>query len=358
MLDKVKEFIKSTENNLVEATASRDGPLSTEIILKLLDYKKVNYVEKSLDGLPFFLKAPSHILIPDTLCGGFRLVIPREEIESVPFRVRKVIRPTQIFLGINDKGEDLMLNLSEITHAIIAGATGAGKSMCIHTILHSLLVKRGVELVYLDPKKVESQLYSGLVSSGEISIASNARDIVGELTRVHNWMEDRYRYMAQRRTRDAMAQWLTDGDSNLKPMVLVCDEVGDMFTEIPEARNLLLSLSSKARAAGLRIFLATQRPDAKIIDGAIKANFTTRICFKTSSRVDSSIVLGFGGGEHLRGKGHGILLKNDGTVITFKGAMVDQVRLNKYGISVVPEANTPTLLNSSMERLNQLKKLK
>ncbi len=358
MLDKVKEFIKSTDNVLVEAIEAREGTLSTEIILKLLDYKKVNHVEKSLDGLPFFLKAPAHILIPDTLCGGFRLVIPRENIETVPFRVGKIIKPTQIFLGINDKGEDLILNLNEITHTIIAGATGAGKSMCIHTILHSLLVKSGVDIIYLDPKKVESQLYSGLISSNGINLASNSRDILNELNHIHNWMEDRYKYMAQQRVRDAMTSWLTVGDPKLKPMVLVCDEVGDMISESPEVRNILLSLSSKSRAAGLRIFLATQRPDVKIIDGAIKANFTTRICFKTSSRVDSSIILGFGGGEHLRGKGHGILLKSDGTVITFKGAMVDQVRLNKYSISSVPEANIPTLLNSSMERLNQLKKLK
>ena len=359
MLKKVKEFLISTGNNLVEAINCREGPLSTEVILKLLDYKKVGLVEKSLEGLSFFLQVPSHILIPNPLCGGFRLIIPVEDIKSVPFNEKKIIRPTQMFLGIDDRGADLIICLSEITHTLIAGATGSGKSMCIHTIIHSLLAKQGTSIIYLDPKRVEGQLYSGL-GSDTMQIASAPRDILSELTIAHSWMEDRYQYMANHHIREAMPQWLKNYDENLKPMVLICDEVGDMLSEIPTARNILLSLSSKSRAAGLRIFLATQRPDVKIIDGAIKANFTTRICFKTSSRVDSSIILGFGGGEHLRGKGHGILLSGDNNITTFKGAVIEGIRLNKYSTTDVycPAAAASVVLKSTEEDFNQLKKLK
>jgi S-DNA-T family DNA segregation ATPase FtsK/SpoIIIE len=220
--------------------------------------------------------------------------------------------------------------------------------------------RTGTGIVYLDPKRVESQLYSGIANPDIMRIASTNEDILKELTMIHSWMEDRYQYMANRHIRDAMSKWLENHDENLKPMVLICDEVGDMFSEIPAAKNILLSLSSRSRAAGLRIFLATQRPDAKIIDGAIKANFTTRICFKTSSRIDSSIILGFGGGEHLRGKGHGILLSNDNSITTFKGAVIEGIRLSKYSTTdtYCPAAAAPVVLDSIRENLGQLKKLK
>jgi DNA segregation ATPase FtsK/SpoIIIE, S-DNA-T family len=333
MLDKIQEYLKTTGNQIVEATEIKEGVLHTEVTLKVKDFSNTNKLEKSLLGLPFFVKCANHILVPAPENGTFRLIIPNQDIKSVKFDPTAITKPTRIFLGVDEGGDKLFLDLDKITHTLIAGATGSGKSMVIHSIIHSLLNRGSVDIRFLDPKKVESQMYLG---AKEITIASTPVEISIQLKQIHKWMEDRYDLMAKRNIRDAMEQWVASKytDVSLRPMVLIVDEVADLFSENKAAKNEILILSSKARAAGLRIFLATQRPDAKIIDGAIKANFTTRICLKTSSRIDSMVVLGFAGAENLRGNGHGLLNMPDGRLIPFKGAFLDSIRMARFSMPV------------------------
>lgn len=329
LLEKIQGYLKSTKNSFVEATDIKAGPLHTEVTLKVKTFDGISKIEKSLEGLPFFVQCPNPIVMPEPESGSFRLIIPNKDLENVKFDVNKIVRPTQILLGSDEVGDRLLLDLTKITHTIIAGATGSGKSMVIHSIIHSIMQYNNVDIVFLDPKKVESQMYTG--AQDRIRIASTPAEIMAELNRIQEWMEKRYAYMSSMNIRDAMEQWATTyDDEKLRPLVLIVDEVADLFCENKAARNSLLILSSKARAAGLRIFLATQRPDAKIIDGAIKANFTTRICLKTSSKIDSMIVLGFTGAENLRGNGHGLLLTPSGRLIPFKGAYIEPVRLTRY----------------------------
>ena len=330
MLEKIQEYLKTTGNSFVEATEIKEGVLHSEVTLKVKSFEGISKIEKSLEGLPFFVQCPAPIIMPQPESGTFRLIIPNKVLKSVKFDASYIRKPTQIFLGIDESGDKLYLDISKITHTIIAGATGSGKSMVIHSIIHSLMQFDEVDIVFLDPKKVESQMYTGEMK--RVHLASTPADITMELVRIHKWMEDRYAYMATKNIRDAMEGWTASQfkDTNLRPMVLVVDEVADLFCENKAAKSAMLVLSSKARAAGLRIFLATQRPDARIIDGAIKANFTTRICLKTSSKVDSMIVLGFTGAENLRGNGHGLLLKASGELVPFKGAYLDAIRLGQY----------------------------
>ena len=330
MLAKIQEYLKTTGNSFVEATEIKEGVLHSEVTLKVKSFEGVSKIEKSLEGLPFFVQCPSPIIMPQPESGTFRLIIPNKELKSVKFDPSCIHKPTQVFLGIDEFGDKLYLDLSKTTHTIIAGATGSGKSMVIHSIIHSLMQFDEVDISFLDPKKVESQMYTG--ASDRINFASTPADIAAELARIHKWMEARYAYMSTRNIRDSMEGWVSSQfkDENLRPMVLVVDEVADLFCENKAAKSAMLVLSSKARAAGLRIFLATQRPDAKIIDGAIKANFTTRICLKTSSKIDSMIVLGFAGAENLRGNGHGLLLQASGKLVPFKGAYMDTIRLGQY----------------------------
>ena len=332
--DLVTKYLKSINNITLEAISERDGPLNTEVYLILKDFSKARTVERVMEGFPFFARKPQHILISDSNGGGFRLIIPKDKISTVKFKIDSLLKPTYMYLGIDEKGEDLLLNLLDLHHVIIAGSTGSGKSMLIHSIIHSLLHGGKTEIVFIDPKKVESQMYAGLASrtNSLVTLASSPSDILNVLRDTKKWMENRYKYLAVKRSRDAMSEWLNSGfqDYNVIPRVLICDEVADIFNDLKEAKSEMLTLSSKARASGLRIFLATQRPDAKIIDGAIKANFTTRICLKTASRIDSSVVLGFGGAENLRGRGNGLLLKENGTLINFQGSMVPSIRMLQY----------------------------
>jgi DNA segregation ATPase FtsK/SpoIIIE-like protein len=355
MLEKIQKYLKETGNVFVEAVSIKEGILHSEVTLKVKAFEYISKVEKSLDGLPYFVQCPSPIIMPNPENGCFKLIIPHKDIKNIKFDSSHLIRPTQIFLGMDESGDRLMLDLSKTTHTIIAGATGSGKSMVIHSIIHSLLQFDAVDIVFLDPKKVESQMYTG--AKGQMSIASTPADISGQLSRIHKWMESRYSYMAKLNIRDAMDRWVTSSfsDTNLRPMVLIVDEVADLFSENKAAKSELLVLSSKARAAGLRIFLATQRPDAKIIDGAIKANFTTRICLKTSSKIDSMIVLGFTGAENLRGNGHGLLLLSSGSLIPFKGAYIDNIRLARYTSDKTIEEPISSL--SDMIVTNDIKRL-
>ena len=336
MLKKIQEFLKTTRNKCVEATAIKHGVLQTEVTLRVISFADISRIEKSLQGLSFYVQCPNHILIPKPETGEYRLIIPNASIENVKFSLSQFARPTHIFIGMDEQGDDVRLDIARITHAIIAGATGSGKSMVIHAIIHSLLSSGLVKVIFLDPKRVESQMYMGKASDDPdtMVIASDPTDISNGLADIQRVMEDRYKYMAEHNIRDAMDSWLRSNysDYNLRPIVLVVDEVADLFNDNKEAKSKMLSLSSKARAAGIKIFLATQRPDAKIIDGAIKANFTTRICLKTSSAIDSTIVLGFPGAEHLSGNGHGLLLMPSGTLVPFKGALLDNITLGRYSI--------------------------
>jgi len=331
MLEKIQEYLESTNNELVKATKLKHGILHSEITLELQSFCDVSKIEKSLVGLPFYVKCHTPILTSSPTTGSFRLLIPNDEIKTVKFNKSKARDSSKIFIGAKDDGSDLYLNLTWGSHVLLAGATGSGKSMLIHTMIQSLLSSGGTNIIFLDPKRVESQVYEGIYG---VQTAHSINQINHTLKEVKTWVNNRYAVMAKTNTRDAIDAWYKSYASgrwdyeDVRPTILIIDEIADLFNDSKEAKNSILVLSSKARAAGLRIILATQRPDSKIIDGAIKANFTTRICLKTSSRVDSRIVLGVAGAEHLLGRGHGLLMPPTGELIPFQGAYVDPITMS------------------------------
>jgi S-DNA-T family DNA segregation ATPase FtsK/SpoIIIE len=249
--------------------------------------------------------------------SGVRVLAPIQDSGLVGFEVPLKHRtfPKQkpkgegfnIAIGVNISGETVRMDLRQAPHVLISGATGSGKSTGVASIISQLLdAPAGVlDLVLLDPKMVELAQFKkdAAVYADEMpEICRALKALVGE-------MNDRYKILQKKKVKNLEQYREKGGDL---PFVFVfLDEyaecaISEMYGA--EIKTALLTLAGKARAAGIHIVLTTQRPSTKIISGDIKANFPTRIAFKTSSAVDSQVILDVAGAEKLLGKGDMLFL--------------------------------------------------
>ena len=213
-------------------------------------------------------------------------------------------------------------------HALIAGATKSGKSVCINTILVSLLIKNSpdqLKLILVDPKKVELSFYNDLPH-----LATPVIDDALIATEALKWaveeMERRYQILSQTRVRNIEdynnKRKMKPELENLPFIVIVVDEFNDLVMQCGvEANDAIVRLAQKARAAGIHIILATQRPTVNVVNGTIKANITCRIAFRVAADGDSRIILDEQGAENLLGYGD-MLIKNNGTPERVQGAYI------------------------------------
>jgi S-DNA-T family DNA segregation ATPase FtsK/SpoIIIE len=212
-------------------------------------------------------------------------------------------------LGKDTQGGCFYADLSRMPHLLIAGATGSGKSVCINSIILSLLYRlspRELNLLMIDPKKLELTAYNGtphLVSP----VISDAREASKSLRWVVKEMEQRYHVLAARGVRnvDSYNEKAREEGSEILPFLLVIiDELADLMCMLPtEIEEPIARLAQMARAVGIHLILATQRPSVDVITGVIKANFPTRIAFQVASKVDSRTILDMNGAESLLGSG-------------------------------------------------------
>ena len=195
-------------------------------------------------------------------------------------------------------------------HALIAGATGSGKSVCINTIITSIIYKAKpseVKFVMVDPKVVELSVYNGIPHL-LIPVVTDPKKAAGALAWAVQEMDNRYNLFAQKGVRDlkgynALAE-KEDGTGKLPQIVIIIDELADlMMVAAKEVEDSICRLAQKARAAGMHLIIATQRPSVDVITGIIKANIPSRIAFAVSSQVDSRTILDQIGAEKLLGKG-------------------------------------------------------
>ena len=252
-----------------------------------------------------------------------------EILSNADFKKKEIKLP--IALGKNISGIPLVGDLSSMPHLLIAGTTGSGKSVCINTIILSLLYRHTPEkckFILIDPKMLELSTYEGIphLLCPVITEAKKAASVLGWVVKE---MESRYRLMTKEGVRNI------DG-YNLKhklPMpyiVVVVDEMSDlMLVAGKEIENYIQKLSQMARAAGIHIIMATQRPSVDVITGTIKANFPTRISFQVTSKIDSRTILGEQGAEQLLGKGDMLYMSSANRVVRIHAPFVSDSEIEK-----------------------------
>ncbi len=252
-------------------------------------------------------KSAVGIEIPNKKTQAVRL---RNILESKEFKHSKSLITAA--LGRNIQGDPILCDLSSMPHLLIAGATGSGKSVCINSILISLLYKaspQDLRLVMIDPKVVELSVYNGIPHL-ETPVVTDPKKAYGVLEWAVKEMERRYRLFADNSVRDFKAynelvrQGAVEEGEHLPYILLVIDELSDLMATTPtEVEDAIARLTSMARAAGIHLIIATQRPSVDVITGVIKANIPSRISFAVASQVDSRTILDMGGAEKLLGKG-------------------------------------------------------
>ncbi len=236
-----------------------------------------------------------------------------------------------IALGKNISGVPVVGDLNSMPHLLIAGTTGSGKSVCINTIILSLLYKHKPEIckfILIDPKMLELSTYEGIphLLCPVITEAKRAASVLGWVVKE---MENRYRLM----TRVGVKNIESYNNKHKLPMpyiVVIVDEMSDlMLVAGKEIEGYIQKLSQMARAAGIHIIMATQRPSVDVITGTIKANFPTRISFQVSSKIDSRTILGEQGAEQLLGKGDMLYMSSANKIVRIHAPFVSETEIEK-----------------------------
>ncbi|MGE3961558.1 MAG: DNA translocase FtsK [Dehalococcoidia bacterium] len=256
-------------------------------------------------------KAMVGIEVPN---GSTTIVTMRQIIESAEYRALAKKGGLPLALGAGVSGDPIVADLAKMPHLLIAGSTGAGKSVMINAIICGLLMNYSPEqlrLVMIDPKRVEMTGYAPIPHLAYSEIIVDMDRVVGTLQAVINEMETRYRRFAQVGVRNIERY----NEKEARPLpywVVIIDELADLMLAAPyQVEHQLVRLAQLARATGIHLVVATQRPSVDVITGLIKANFPTRIAFAVSSQIDSRTILDQGGAEKLLGKGDMLFLAPD-----------------------------------------------
>ena len=326
------------------------GPVVTKYALKLAPGIKYSAVTNISDNLMGALHAKSLRIeapIPGEECVGIEVpnrtpagISFREIIESDAWKNCKGELP--LLFGKDAAGKELVADLASMPHMLVAGATGQGKSVCLNAIINGLLMTKTPEqlkLIMVDPKSVEFSSYASLPHL-IVPVITDNKKVVFSLHWAVAEMEKRLKLFARAHVRNihdfnhrvqvtqtdmfgADAAVSEDMPRTVPYIVIIIDEVADlMSTNGKEVTPDIARLTAKARAAGIHLILATQRPDAKIITGTIKANIPGRVAFKTATSIDSRTILDDGGAENLIGRGDMLFKSKDGQLIRAQGAWI------------------------------------
>jgi S-DNA-T family DNA segregation ATPase FtsK/SpoIIIE len=252
-----------------------------------------------------------------------------EILDKADFKKREIKLP--IALGKNISGTPIVGDLASMPHLLIAGTTGSGKSVCINTIILSLLYRHTPErckFILIDPKMLELSTYEGIphLLCPVITEAKKAASVLGWVVKE---MESRYRLMTKEGVRN-IDGYNAKHKLPMPYIVVVVDEMSDlMLVAGKEIENYIQKLSQMARAAGIHIIMATQRPSVDVITGTIKANFPTRISFQVTSKIDSRTILGEQGAEQLLGKGDMLYMSSANRILRIHAPFVSDNEIEK-----------------------------
>jgi S-DNA-T family DNA segregation ATPase FtsK/SpoIIIE len=298
------------------------GPVITMYELEPAIGTRVNKVTSLSDNISLALRSANiRILAPIPGKGTIGIEVPNEKSELVCLRdileaeeYTTEESPLKFALGKDVAGDPIVPDLAGMPHLLIAGATGSGKTVCINAVISSYLYNSSpeeIKFLMIDPKRVELMMYEGIPHL-IAPIVTNPKKAAGALNWVVNEMERRYKVFAESGVRNISTykQRTSDKDENLPYIVVIVDELADlMMVAQQDVEAAIMRIAQLARAAGIHLILATQRPSVNVITGVIKANFPARISFKVASKVDSRTVLDTNGAEKLLGKGDMLLME-------------------------------------------------
>jgi len=317
---------------------------------------KISRIKNLEDDIALSLSALGiRIIAPIPGKGTIGIEVPNKNREMVSIRsvfstqsFAKTDKELPIALGKTISNELLIIDLAKMPHLLVAGATGQGKSVGLNVILASLLYKRHpatIKFILVDPKKVEMSLYSKLerhylakLPNSEEAIITDTKKVVHTLNSLCIEMENRYEILKDagaRNLKEYNAKFVArklnpkEGHRFLPYIVLVIDELADlMMTAGKEVETPIARLAQLARAIGIHLVVATQRPSVNVITGVIKANFPARLSFRVTSKVDSRTILDTGGADQLVGQGD-MLLSSGSDVIRLQCPFVDTPEIEK-----------------------------
>ena len=294
------------------------GPAITRYELRPAEGVRVSKIANLADDIALSLAAETIRIeapIPGKQAVGIE--VPNTENEVVHFReivdtdsFRNHKSKLAFAVGKDVGGQEVVADISKMPHVMIAGATGSGKSVCINTLIASIIYKAKpseVKLVMIDPKVVELSVYNGIPHL-LIPVVTDPKKAAGALAWAVQEMENRYAMFASKGVRDLKGYNESieneGGVGKLPHIVIIIDELADlMMVAKNDVEDAICRLAQKARAAGMHLVIATQRPSVDVITGLIKANIPSRIAFAVSSQVDSRTILDMAGAEKLLGKG-------------------------------------------------------
>ena len=282
-------------------------------------------IEAPVPGQPYI-----GIEVPNTEAN---IVSLRGLLESKEFKALE--GELRIALGRDVSGRPVVTDLARLPHLLIAGATGSGKSVCINAIIACLLLNltpAELRLVMIDPKMVELISYNGIPHL-IAPVVTDVEEVIGVLTWATREMDRRYKLFSQRAKRHIQAYnaWAAaQGEPQLPYIVIVIDELADLMMVAPdEVERLICRLAQMARATGIHLIVATQRPSVDVVTGLIKANFPARIAFAVASSIDSRVILDQPGAEALLGRGDMLYMAPDASQLQrLQGAFVSDAEIN------------------------------
>lgn len=246
----------------------------------------------------------------------------------------------KMYLSIGEAldGSNINYDLVSMPHLLVAGQTGSGKSIFLHNIILSLLLqykKEELNLILIDPKEVEFGFYRNVPQVREVT--TNTERAVRRIRDVCDEMDSRYSAFADKGVRD-ISSYNENSSVKMPRIVVVIEELADLIiSQGEEVISNITRLVVKARACGIHIILATQRPEAEFMTGKLRSNFQCRVAFSTATNIDSRIILGKYGAEKLKGNGDGIFRSNNGTKqIRFQSALITEKEI-KNAVKMLSE---------------------
>ena len=344
------ERVLSDFDIVAKVVAINVGPSITQYEMELKSGTKVNKVLSISREIALALAAKDVRIqapIPGKSTIGIELpnktsvgVTLREVVEDIPKSMES--SKLAVALGKNIMGKTMFMEINKTPHLLVAGATGSGKSVCINSIIVTLLLRtkpNEVKMVLVDPKKVEMGMYNG-VPHLLMPVVTDPKKASIALMKMVSEMERRYSLFEETRTKNIgdYNRYVDDRRRNLNGkmeklpyIVIIIDELADlMLVAAKEVEDSILRITQMARAAGIHLIVATQRPSTDVITGIVKANIPSRISFAVSSSIDSRTILDMTGAEKLLGKGDMLFLPmGENSPVRIQGAYVSDDEINK-----------------------------